>query len=483
MAAGHPPPSPSRSRSRRSRLQRDDDFYTPRHISSRDRAATLPAPNTFSEYRTNRPRGDSEKKSRIPSVKPAGESGRRGFHPWHFIRISFRSASKASALCNVLWPVVPAALAVKYALSERHILTFILAYIAMVPCANLIGFAGQEFARKVPHVAGVLVETTCGSVVEIILFMVLLRSDLFYVIKAAILGSILATMLLCLGLCFFVGGLHRDEQTFSDAISEAGSGLLLTAGVVLGVPTFFRISMAVEPAQANLLPDERVLGISRVISVLLIISYCVFVFFQARTHHGIYDAVFEHDEHRDRDKHKDNAKDKLTMTECIIALAISITLATLIAIILIQQIEFIIEDGHVSDAFMGLILVPLVEKFAEHLTAIDEAWDNQTNFALSHVLGATLQTALFNAPLTVIVGWGLNKGMNLDFDLFNLVMLILSILTVGRFLQDQKSNYLEGFLLVILYVAIAVSAFHTPDPPGHGNNAGHSEGNSTEGGH
>ena len=52
---------------------------------------------------------------------------------------------------------------------------------------------------------------------------------------------------------------------------------------------------------------------------------------------------------------------------------------------------------------MGLILVPLVEKFAEHLTAIDEAWDNQVNFALSHVLGATLQTALFNAPLTVIV--------------------------------------------------------------------------------
>ena len=59
--------------------------------------------------------------------------------------------------------------------------------------------------------------------------MILLTKDQFIVIQAAILGSILATMLLCLGLCFFAGGLRREEQTFNHAISEAGSGLLLTA--------------------------------------------------------------------------------------------------------------------------------------------------------------------------------------------------------------------------------------------------------------
>lgn len=118
-------------------------------------------------------------------------------------------------------------------LPEQHVLIFTLSYIAMAPCANLIGFAGQELARKLPHVLGVLIETTVGSIVEIILFMVLLSKDQFLVIKAAILGSILATMLLCLGVCFFVGGLYHEEQSFSDTISEAGSGLLLTAYVVL----------------------------------------------------------------------------------------------------------------------------------------------------------------------------------------------------------------------------------------------------------
>ena len=105
---------------------------------------------------------------------------------------------------------------------------------------------------------------------------------------------------------------------------------------------------------------------------------------------------------------------------------------------------------------MGLILVPLVEKAAEHLTAVDEAWDNQMNFALAHILGATVQTALFNSSLVVIVGWGLDKAMDLNFEVFNIVILIMSIIVVGNFLRDQKSNYLEGSLCILIYVLIGM---------------------------
>lgn len=93
-------------------------------------------------------------------VREDGESGRRGIHPLHFLRISLRSSSWASRIVNVLWPVVPAAIAVDYALPDNHLVTFILSYLAMVPCANLLGFAGSELSRKVPHVMGVLTETT-----------------------------------------------------------------------------------------------------------------------------------------------------------------------------------------------------------------------------------------------------------------------------------------------------------------------------------
>jgi Ca2+:H+ antiporter len=162
-------------------------------------------------------------------ITPEGESGRRGVHPLHFFRIAWRSTSDASRAVNILWPVVPAAIAVRYARPDLDIAIFTLSYIAMVPCANLIGFAGQELARKLPRVFGILTETTLGSVVEIVLFMVLLHKNEFQVIQAAIMGSILATLLMCLGMCFFVGGLRRDEQSFEETISEVGSGLLLTA--------------------------------------------------------------------------------------------------------------------------------------------------------------------------------------------------------------------------------------------------------------
>ena len=209
---------------------------------------------------------------------------------------------------------------------------------------------------------------------------------------------------------------------------------------------------------------NRVTDISRITSVLLIVSYLVYTFFQVRSHHGIYDAIFEADERDDRDGHRDRNKPKLTLTECIVALAIAITLVTFIAMTLVEEIEFIVHDHGVSEPFMGLILVPLVEKAAEHLTAVDEAWDNQINFAMSHVLGATLQTALFNGPLVVISGWGLHKPMDLSFETFEIVVLLLAIVTVGNFLRDGKSNYLEGFLCVILYALIAIAAAYYPNP-------------------
>ncbi|KAG9249252.1 putative vacuolar cation/proton exchanger 2 [Calycina marina] len=404
-----------------------------------------------------------------PGIQAEGESGRKGIHPIHFMRICWRSSSHFSLVCNLLWPFVPAALAVRYALPDSHVWIFALNYIAMIPCANLIGFAGQELSRKLHKVFGVLLETTLGSVVEIVVFMVLLNEDQFEVIKAAILGSILATQLLCLGTCFAVGGIRHDEQHFDEVVGEVGSDLLFTArvpGFGLIIPAVFSAAVSateIEGLESEVLA-QKVLGLSRVTAVLLIVSYLIYIWFQMRTHESIYDAIFEADEHKDLDRHRDLAKAKLTFTECVFALVVSITLVTLIATSLVKQIHWIVEERHISDSFVGLILVPLVEKFAEHLTAIDEAWDNQMNMALAHVLGATIQTALFNAPLVVIVAWGLNKEMNFNFSIFMVVVLILAILVVGNFLRDQKSNYLEGSLCVIIYFNIAVAAFYYPDP-------------------
>jgi Ca2+:H+ antiporter len=212
-------------------------------------------------------------------IKPEGESGRSWIHPWMFLRICFRSTSTASKVVNVLWPLVPAAIAIHFARPDLPVWIFALNYIAMVPTANLIGFAGQELARKLPKVIGIVLETTIGSLVEIVLFMVLIHNStgeqFVPVIQAAILGSILTNLLLCLGLCFFVGGMRRDEQEFHEVISETGTGLLLVAGFGLLIPSAFYSALSGATNEHFTLQElrERVTTISRSTAIILLAAF------------------------------------------------------------------------------------------------------------------------------------------------------------------------------------------------------------------
>ncbi|KAI1921075.1 hypothetical protein LOZ07_003151 [Ophidiomyces ophidiicola] len=404
-------------------------------------------------------------------IETAGESGRSGFHPLSFLKICAKSTTPISMYVNVLWPFVPPAIILHFARPDLPLWIFILNYIAMVPSANLLGFAGGELAKKLPKALGVLVETLLSGTVEIVLFMVLISNDrnnnLILVIQAAILGSILANLLLCLGLCFFLGGLRREEQTFHEVISESGSGLMLVAGFGLMIPSAFYSALAGSTsARGAFTPQVLVQStrtISRATAIILLIAFFLFLWFNLRSHHSIYSEVLKFDESRDEDRIEEMQRAKLTFTESIFAILISLTCVSLHAVFLVEKIPTIVKRG-VPDNFMGLILVPLVEKAAEHLTAVDEAWDNQINLALYHCLAPSIQTALFNAPLVVIVGWGMGKQMDLNFEIFMIVLLVLSIIVVGNFLRDGASNYLEGGLLVLVYIIIAITTWYYPNP-------------------
>lgn len=100
--------------------------------------------------------------------------------------------------------------------------------------------------------------------------------NLIPVIQAAILGSILANLLLCLGFCFFVGGMNREEQTFAEAISEVGTGLMLVAGFGLLIPSAFFNSLQTSFPVATL--EERVLKISRATAVILLVAFLMYVY-------------------------------------------------------------------------------------------------------------------------------------------------------------------------------------------------------------
>jgi len=211
--------------------------------------------------------------------------------------------------------------------------------------------------------------------------------------------------------------------------------------------------------QSQTAASGHVLLISRIASIFLMGAYFIYVYFQVKSHQKLYEVLLEHEEEIVSHQAPAHKEEKLCITECIISLVIALTLVTMLAINLVEGIPYIVKERGVSESFLGLILVPIVEKAAEHITTVEEACNNHMTAALFHCLGSTIQTAMFNTPLVVLVGWAIGRDLDLEFELFNMVVLVLSILVVGSFTKDQKSNYLEGSMCLIVYVLIAVGSY------------------------
>lgn len=120
--------------------------------------------------------------------------------------------------------------------------------------------------------------------------------------------------------------------------------------------------------------------ISRGVAIISLVGYLIYVGYQTISHDGLFHEIFEADEHKDNDRHEELAKPKLTFIEVLVALAISLACVSLIAVSLVQEIPFIVERG-VKDAFVGLIIIPLVEKIAGmsgNITSSELLTNNET---------------------------------------------------------------------------------------------------------
>ncbi|KAJ4297373.1 hypothetical protein N0V88_004292 [Collariella sp. IMI 366227] len=147
----------------------------------------------------------------------------------------------------------------------------------------------------------------------------------------------------------------------------------------------------------------------------------------------------------------------------IAVLLISTGLVAVCAEFMVSSIhELVAADTGISEAFIGLILLPIIGNAAEHITAVSVAWKNKMDLAIGVAVGSSIQIALFVTPLVVILGWILGKDLSLYFTLFETVCVFVSAFIVNFLVLDGRSNYLEGALLCAAYVIIAVAAFFYP---------------------
>lgn len=156
-------------------------------------------------------------------------------------------------------------------------------------------------------------------------------------------------------------------------------------------------------------------------------------------------------------------KQHMSRTSAMILLLVSTGLVAVCAEFLVDSINYLVDNTSVSEAFVGLIILPIVGNAAEHVTAVTVASKNKMDLAIGVAVGSSIQIALFVTPVIVLLGWILAKDMSLYFSLFETVSLFVSAFIVNFLVLDGRSNYLEGALLIAAYVIIAVAAFFYPD--------------------
>lgn len=257
------------------------------------------------------------------------------------------------------------------------------------------------------------------------------------VVQASMLGSILSNLLLVLGCCFFFGGLYHKEQSFNSTAATSGMGLLALSSIALVLPTPF--------AHYYELHDEHVLVISRIAALFLIFMYAQLLVFQLKTHAYVFNSEGGEEE----------AASLSFSTACIGLLLVTLSVA-FFSEFLVGSIEGFTEASGISRTATGIVLLPIVGNAVEHVSAISVAMKDKMDLAMGIAIGSSTQISLFVVPLTILVGWAMQKEMTLNFPHFEITLFVLSVFTVSVVLSNPTCNWLEGSLLVTTYCLIAI---------------------------
>jgi Ca2+:H+ antiporter len=117
----------------------------------------------------------------------------------------------------------------------------------------------------------------------------------------------------------------------------------------------------------------------------------------------------------------------------------------------------------VSEVFIGVIVVAVVGNAAEHSTAVLVAMKNKMDLAMNIAIGSSIQIALFVAPVLVFVSYLVPGGpMDLRFTPFEVMAVGIAVVVVNLVAQDGESNWLEGALLLAVYLVLGIAFFFLP---------------------
>lgn len=366
---------------------------------------------------------------------------------------------------------------------HNPLLIFITSAIALIPLAGLLGEATEALAEQLGPQLGGLLNATLGNAAELIITIVAIRAGRYELVKASITGSILGNLLLIIGFALLLGGLRHGIQRFDRSLAGLAAALMTLAVIGLIIPTMFELTAEIaDPARTldvfnTEVRDPRLNAISLGVAAVLLTLYLLSLVYQLRSGGAgqstpVAAAAQAGPPAATTAPSGENTAAAPAAGEAArhgwsVPVAIGVLAASTLAIVFMSEflvgvVEPVAQAIGVRELFLGVILIPIVGNVAEHLVGVQAAINNQMDLSMNISLGSSMQIALFVAPLLVFISLllGPRGELTLFFSLFEVMALVLAVLIATIISLDGESNWLEGAMLLAVYLIMAIGFFY-----------------------
>ena len=321
------------------------------------------------------------------------------------------------------------------------VVPFVVSAVALALLAMLVGRAVEALGDRLGAGATGIVQSALGNLPELFVAIFALRAGLTGVVQAAIVGSILANVLLVLGAAFVAGGLKHGTQRFDTEPARRLALMMLLSVAALLVPA---LTAALHSPAAG-----HETGLSRVVAIALLVVFVLSLPASIKRSQSAPAAAAEP---------KEEGAPEWPLWVAIGMLAIAGVGAAFVSDWFVNALQPAIGALHISEAFAGLVVVAIAGNAVENVVGIQLAARNKSDYAISVILQSPVQIAQVLAPVLVLIAPLVGAGaFTLVLPPLLIAALVLAVIVTVIVVFDGESNWFEGATLIGLYVVIAAA--------------------------
>jgi Ca2+:H+ antiporter len=335
---------------------------------------------------------------------------------------------------RILWGslvLTPVAILGRFVFGLDETMLFLLAAVALVPLAWLIGEATEHAAEHTGPGVGGFLNASFGNAPELIIALFAVADSLPGVVRGSLTGSVVSNILLVLGAAMIAGG---------DGDVDARS-LRWQLFAVFGAVALLTVPSALAWGGGS---QERhsLFILSIPIAALLLAAYLVITVRNLRIHRAA--------------ERKQPAESAWSFRRSLTTLAVATAATALVSEILVHSLDHFGKAVGLNQFFIAVVIVAIVGNAAEHGGAVVIARRGNTTLATEIAITSSMQVAVFVAPAVCLLSWIVGRGLPLSFRVIEIVTMGAAALFAAFVVADGKSRRWEGFLLIGVYAVVVV---------------------------